>query len=211
MDTVNKSQFETVLFETLNKATHTLLSVDPDAARSFAELRGKVFCVELTVPKLTLYLVPDPDGFTLCPEADRQPDVTLSGSVFAFAKLSGKGPASRVMTEGQVTIQGDAEAGQALQKIIARFDLDWEELIARIIGDTPARKLGNVLRGAADWGAKTASLSQENFADYFKEERKILPSEAAMRRFEQGVNTLRADVDRLAQRIERLRQSGAAD
>ena len=63
-----------------------------------------------------------------------------------------------------------------------------------------------MLRGITDWGGKTATLSRENLADYLKEEKKILPSEAAIRRFEQGVSTLRADVDRVAQRVAQLQQ-----
>jgi ubiquinone biosynthesis protein UbiJ len=200
------NQARHLLFETLNKAAHTLLSVDPDTAALFDQLKGKVFCLELTLPPLTIYLTPEVDGFTLAAESDGSPDVTLSGSIFAFAKLSGKGPASGVLTDGQVTMHGDAEAGQTLQKILAQFDLDWEELIARIIGDTPARKVGNLVRAATGWAEATADKSRTNMADYLTEEKKILITETAMRRFEKSVTVLRADSDRLARRIERIRQ-----
>lgn len=201
------NQARVLFFETLNKAAHTLLSVDPDTAALFGQLKGKLFCLELTLPPLIIYLIPEADGFILAAESDESPDVTLTGSIFAFSKLSGKGPASSVLTDGQVTMQGDAEAGQTLQKILAQFDLDWEELIARAVGDTPARKVGNLVRAASGWAEATAEKSRNNMADYLSEEKKILVTETAMRRFENAVTDLRADSDRLAQRVERFRRS----
>ena len=102
-------------------------------------------------------------------------------------------------------MQGDAEAGQALQKIFARFDFDWEELIAQMIGDTPARKVGNALRHSFDWASNSVALSQQNIADYLTEERQLIVSQTAMERFAEEVDRLRADTDRLEMRIERLK------
>ena len=195
-----------LLIDVLNRALHTVLSVDPDCAQEFGALTGKVFCIELTVPAITLYLHPDPDGFTLSETTTQTPDVTMTGSIFAFAKLSGKGAASEVLSDGQVTLHGDAEAGQQLQKILSRFDFDWEQLIAGIIGDTPARKTGNVIRNTADWASKTTALSRTNLAEYLQEEKRVLVTEVAMERFTNAVTALRADTDRAAQRLEQLRQ-----
>ncbi len=199
-----KTEVQALLFEMLNRGVREALSVDPDTAQDFARLRGRVFCIELTLPPMTLYLIPEPDGFALASESDTPPDVTLSGSLFAFLQLAGKGPASGVLTDGQVVMQGDAEAGQTLQKILARFDFDWEELVARRIGDLPARKFGNAVRGAARWVGDSAELSRENLADYLTEERRLAASKTALRGLEEGVAALRADTDRIARRMERV-------
>lgn len=199
-----KSQAQIVLFEGLNRAAHEIISVDPDTAAQFAGLLGKVFCIDLTFPPLTLYLLPEPDGFQLVPEPPGEPDVTLQGSIFGFAKMSGKGGAGQVISDGQVTMRGDAEAGQALQKIFARFDFDWEELIARWFGDTPARKAGNIIRSGSAYARQSASLGRENLADYLVEEKRILVGGVALDRFAKEVAALRADTDRLEQRIQRL-------
>lgn len=197
---------EGILFEALNRGIKTVLSVDPDSAAALDELKGKVFCVRLTFPRVTLYLVVESGGFSVAPNSEQQADVTLEGSIFAFARLSGKGAGSRALTDGQVKLQGDAEAGQALQKIFAQFDFDWEELIAQTIGDTPARKVGNALRNSFDWASNSVELSQQNVADYLTEERQLIVSQIAMERFAEEVNRLRADTDRLEMRIERLKQ-----
>lgn len=197
---------ESYLFDMLNRGVQTVLSIDSDTSRAFGKLNGKVYCIELTLPSVTLYMVAEPEGFSLAPQTEREPDVTLKGSIFAFASLSGKSPANGVLTDGRVTMQGDAEAGQALQKILAQFDFDWEELIARLIGDTPARKVGNLIRSTFDWAEHSANLSRANFADYLTEEKRIVINDVALERFAAKVDRLRADTDRLALRIERIRQ-----
>lgn len=195
---------ESLLLEGLNRALDEVLSVDPDTARQFSRLLGKIFCIELTLPPITLYLLPEPDGFTLATTADGEPDVTLRGSVFGFARLSGRGAAANVIGGGQVTMQGDAEAGQTLQKIFAAFDFDWEELVARVVGDTPARKIGNLVRDSADNLKNSAELGRENLGDYLVEEKRILVGHVALERFSRSVDALRADTDRLTQRVDRL-------
>ncbi len=199
--------FRLLFLEYLNRGVREVLSVDPDTAREFGRLRGKTFCVEITLPPMVLYLVPEPDGFSLAGETESAPDVTLTGPLAAFLRLAGRGPASGVLTDGQVTMQGDAEAGQSLQKILARFDFDWEELIARRIGDLPARRTGNAIRGAARWAEESAELSRENLADFLAEERRLAVSADALRRFGEEVAALRADTDRVARRLDRLAAS----
>jgi ubiquinone biosynthesis protein UbiJ len=103
-------------------------------------------------------------------------------------------------------MQGDVDTGQAFQKILAQLDLDWEELIARFIGDTPARKTGNILRELSQWARESAHLSRENLADYLVEEKRILASPLAMERLEKEVQQLRSDVDRIEQRMGRVKR-----
>jgi len=196
-----------LLLEVVNRAVQTVLSVDPDSVRELAALTGKVYCIKLTMPPMTLYLLPDPEGFSLTTESETSPDVTLSGSAMAFAKLSGRGATTgktSVFGDGQITMEGDAEAGQALQRALSRFDLDWEELVARVIGDLPARKVGNAARGFGQWADKTAGYTRTNFSDFLTEEARVMASKVAMQRLEREVSALRSDTDRLGQRIDKL-------
>lgn len=194
----------TLLFDLLNRSSQTLLDLDPDSREMFGQLQGKVICIDVTFPAMTLYLMPGESGLEFHEEYEGDADVTLRGSAFAFAKLSGQGVASGVLSEGQIHMQGDAETGQAFQKIMSRLDLDWEELLSNYVGDTPARKIGNVVREFSGWAKQSADHSRENVADYFQEEKKLLVTSVAMKRFTEQVDTLRADVDRLQQRLNSL-------
>ncbi len=190
--------------ECLNRGVQDILSVDPDTAREIGQLQGKVFCIEMTLPPAVFYLIPKSGGILLAQEADVEPDVTLTGPMSTFLRLARQGSASRVLTDGQVIMQGDVEAGQRLQRILARFDFDWEELIARRLGDLPARQLGNVVRGISRWAGEMADLSRENVADLLTEEQQLAVSPSALRRLTNEVARLREDTDRLAQRLDRL-------
>ena len=188
------------LLDLLNGAASEIIDLDPDGKQKLVALRGKVFCLEVSAPPLKLYLLPTECGIEFHRSVEAAPDVTLSGSAFAFARLGRGGN----LSGGRITIYGDAELGQALQKILVQLDLDWEELLSRYVGDTPARKIANVARELVDWAGKSLDLSGENAADYLREEKRILVTNPAMERFTETLDRTRADVDRLTRRIERI-------
>lgn len=189
------------LLNLLNAAAEHLLDLDPDGKRALAQLQGSVFCVEITAPPLTLYLLPSEQGLTFRREVESPPDVTLSGTALALAALARPGGTP---SGGAVSVRGDAELGQSLRKILAELDLDWEELLSRHIGDTPARKAGNLLRRLAGWAEDSLDLTRANAADYLAEEKRLLATGLAVERFDQALDRTRADVDRLERRVQRL-------
>lgn len=196
-----------VLIDFLNDTCDALLSVDPDGRERLAELEGKVLCIEITLPKLTLYMSPSSAGLNISQHCNADPDVTLTGSAMAFAKLGTGGVDSGVLSDGKVNMQGDAEVGQAFQKILSQLDLDWEALLSRYIGDTPARKVGNIARSLGLRAAQSLDLSRQNTAEFLQEEKRVLVTNLAMERFQNSVDSLRADTDRLEQRILQLKKN----
>ncbi len=203
------------LLNALNRVAASLIALDPDGKRNLAQLRGKVFCLQVHEPPLTLYLLPTEQGLEFRRAAEATPDVTLTGSVFAFARLSQVGlsgnDATNFFADSKVTIQGDAELGQALQKILSQLDLDWEELLSRYVGDRAAHQVGNVLRGLSGWATHSGALARENVADYLIEEKRMLLDKNALAQFENAVHAVRADMDRLTLRAERLTLAMQAD
>ncbi len=181
-----------------------LLSLDPDGREKLAGLKGRIFCLEVTAPRITLYLIPTDHGLKLVRECDGEPDVTLTGPLSAFIRLARPGSQGNLSAEGQISMQGDAQAGQAFGKVLSQLDIDWEEGLSRLVGDTPARKTGSVLRDLNDWATESVELSRTNTAEYLQEEKRLLATHLAWERFCNDVNDLRADVDRIEQRITRL-------
>lgn len=189
------------------------MSLDPDGREQLATLDGKVLCIEITggqsAPLLTLYLSPSEEGLKINRYCECEPNVTLTGSVMAFAKLGSAG--IEMLSDGQVKMKGDAESGQAFQKIFSQLDIDWEELLSRYVGDTPARKMGNVVRNFGDWASHSLDLSRINTGEFLQEEKRVLVTNLAMQRFQDSVDKLRVDTDRLQQRISRLKQNRHRD
>lgn len=203
----------------LNRTTGFVLDLDPDGKERFQALQGKLIRIEMTNTDLMLDFSPGTEGLNIAlgsnpveqnpkmTDSISEPDVILSGSLASFVQLAKEGLHGGTFSSGKIQIQGDVETGQAFQKAITGFDLDWEEFISRFIGDTPARKVGLVAREFGNWAEETMNYSRENLSDYLKEEKRWLPSEPAMQQFQKNVSELRADVDRLEKRIQRLNRT----
>lgn len=215
-----KDQLTDALLDALTAAADVALSLDPDGRRRLAALQGKILCIEVTAPAATIYMLPAVTGIEFCRELEDgdAPDVTISGSALALANLAraggdGAGKTGAANTGAQdknrerVSVRGDAEVGQAFRKSIAELDLDWEELLARGIGDAAARRAGVALRGLGDWAGESLNYARENAADYLTEEKRVFITADALQRFARQVDQTRADVDRLAQRVQRIKRA----
>ena len=113
-----------------------LLQLDPSSLEKLAELSGRVVKVELKQSSVYFYLLPDQEGIRIEREVDREPDLLLRGSFSALISFFHKG---RFDPEGgSLYFQGDPELGNDLGAFFEHLDLDWEEGLSRLIGDTPA-------------------------------------------------------------------------
>jgi ubiquinone biosynthesis protein UbiJ len=72
------------------------------------------------------------------------------------------------------------------------------------VGDTLARKLATGARGFSAWASDVADSSLMGVAETLVEESRLLPSQLQAERLVDGVERLRDDVARLAQRLDRL-------
>jgi ubiquinone biosynthesis accessory factor UbiJ len=196
-----------------------VLALDPDAVRRLASLHGRVLLLELTESDATqgrakytrgedpgrnapirFYVLPRADGVRVAREYDGVPDVTIAGTAAVFMRQLLRGPT----VSGELTIRGDIELGQRFQRIVASFRPDWEEGVARVAGDIPARQLGRMAARLREWGRHAARTLSEDTADYLKEEAMILAKRQRVENFMRAVDTLRTDVDRLEKRAQRL-------
>jgi ubiquinone biosynthesis protein UbiJ len=71
--------------------------------------------------------------------------------------------------------------------------------------------VGNVLRDFGNWISESTDLSMQNTAEYFQEEKRVLVTNLAMERFQNAVDKLRADSERLEQRVNILKQKLNSD
>jgi ubiquinone biosynthesis protein UbiJ len=78
--------------------------------------------------------------------------------------------------------------------------------VARIIGDIPARQFGNLMRATLRWQSQSAAILGQDIAEYLQEESHELVTRVEVESFLRDVDTLRADAERLEQRVMRLRE-----
>ena len=199
-------------FQMLNAALLTLaepsinalLQRDPVTLRELGRLAGRVVAVEMTSPSLTLYLIPNTEGLQLQKHYGSEPDARLSGSASALLRLISSDDKTSALFGKGVTISGDSGLATRLQQILADADIDWEGLLADIIGDLPAHQASRFLRWQRDYWRHAGDSLSHNLGEYLQEEAQLLPPRPELEAFMADVDALRQRSDRLEARLQRV-------
>ncbi len=134
---------------------------------------------------------------------DAEADAVIAGSPAALVRLLGA-DADRPLGKASLQVRGDAEVAAAYRELLHLARPDPEEEMARVIGDLPARRLGNFGRRAFSFLRRAGRTFGENIAEYLQEESRDLPSKPEVEEFLGGVDELREAADRVDARIARL-------
>lgn len=189
----------------LESAINRYLALDPEVAEKLAALEGKVIAVEITGLNRTLYFLPHQAGMDVTDYYEEQADTTLKGSPIALLKMSLSKDVAPLMLKGEVEIEGDVRLGRNFKKILSGMDIDWEEYIARMIGDAPAHHLANLTKKIFSWGRQASEDIAADVSEYLQEESRDVVSKAELEIFYEDVDTLRNRVDRFQARLNALK------
>jgi len=195
-----------MIIDFLERAGNRLLELDPDTSDKMSRLRGKVFKLELLVVGRTLYFIPADDGVQVRGEWTGPVDITLKGSPLAFAQygLRKKGLENKAFIDKKVSIEGDVELAQDFQKLIRELDIDLEELLSHFVGDVAAHQIGRGARMFRNRIREAAQSLRLDIKEYLVEEIRVLAPDWRVTGYIERVDTLRADVERMEQRVDRL-------
>ena len=179
------------------------LSLDPETLSRLAGMTGKLIAVELRGVGITLYMAPHSGGIQLLREYDGSADAVISGTPLALARV-GLGEERGLLFAGEVEIRGDVTLGQRFESVLRELDIDWEEQLSHLVGDVAAHQVGNLVRDALQWGAKSVDTLGRDLTEYLQEESRQLPQQDEVNKFLAAVDMLRNDVERLDARVKRL-------
>jgi ubiquinone biosynthesis accessory factor UbiJ len=177
------------------------LSRELQARESLRPMAGRVARIESAGGFLNfaVHFAVGADG--LLEASDSEPNVTIALSPRAVPSAM-KDP-DALLRDAHVT--GDAELARALSQVAARLRPDLEEDLSRVIGDAAAVRVVSALRNASDRAADTGQRLARNVADYLSGESGMLVSRAPLDELAAEVAELAQAVERLADRIGRLR------
>ena len=181
------------------------LSLDPEVTEKLSVLEGKVIAVEITGVDKTLYFLPHQAGMDVVEQYDDAADTTLKGSPVALLKMSMSKDVAPLMLKGEVEIEGDVRLGRSFKKILSEMEVDWEEYIARIIGDAPAHHFSSLAKKIINWGRQSSSEVAADVSEYLQEESRDVVSKPELEKFYQDVDALRNQLDRFQARFETLK------
>lgn len=199
------------ILETLLRPITALINrqirVTTPAQEICAELDGKVIAVRLKETGLAMYIFVCPDELVLFGNYEKEPDVMISGSIFALARLL-RDSGDEAIRDGSLELTGDSDVAQGFRKLLHYAKPDVEEELSGVIGDVTAHRIGEIARNVAQWGKDAARTIQQNVTEYLQEERRDVPSRYEVETFTRQVDALRDDVARLEARVRHLGDPG---
>ena len=173
------------------------------------QLDGRVMSLTVEGTPLAFYFRADGGRLSLASRHKAPADASLSGTPIALLALAGPG-AEGALRGGGVRIEGNAEVAQKFRELLAESKPEFEEELARVLGDVAARQVANLARGFLDWGRKASGSLTTNVVEFLQEEGRDLPTRVEVEEFLAGVDLLRDDAERLAARLARLESLRAA-
>ena len=191
------------LLSLIEQLINAYLSLDPYAATLRLPLANKT--IALIIPEL-----PFPLCFSFYPEkiqvsADiHSATVSIRGSLINLLRLHSMTNKTQLMSEGKIVIEGDIELASAFQSFWSRLYIDWEGLLATVIGDPLALFLGRGSRLIKQTLCQAQDSLTQTLGEYLQEELALLPPKMAVHDLVSDIHTLRLRTDRLSERIHRL-------
>lgn len=188
----------------LETALNQYLALDPDSRYFLEPLAGKVIAVTILPFDETLYLCPTTESIQCLDYFPDQPDTRLTGSAWALGLMGLSSKPMRSIFSGEVKIEGDMHTGRKFQELFDKLDIDLEEKLSHYTGDIIAHQIGRFFRAGQRWGKDSIETFRLNAAEFLQEETRDLPAGPERDIFCRQVDELRADFDRLSNRVERL-------
>ena len=189
----------------LEFALNRLISLDPAAENQLETLAGARIAVIVDGSPVEVEVEVGPAGVRLGPLSDLVKDVQISGTPLALLRMAHEARTSGDVSGAELKIVGDVETVQKLKRFLAAIDIDWEEQLSRYIGDAGARATTLAARVIDEWARQFANTMRMNFGEYLEEEIQAVATASELQAFAEQIDVLRDDTERLALRVERLR------
>ena len=167
---------------------------------------GKVILMKLPIGNLTFELTPE-GLLASSPHVDK-PSLELDVSAEALSAIAGGSGGLREQAMKAVKITGDADLAQLLGRLAGQVRWEYEEDLARLIGDAPANFAVRQGKKLVSSGRSAVADLLENVVEYVSEERKVLLNKRDFMIRKNELNDLRDAVNRIEKRIQLLEQKG---
>lgn len=194
----------------LQAIVNQVLELDPELAEGLADLEGSVLEAHVQGVDKRFQLHPSATGVgVVLVDGDGQqsavvPDVTISGPPFTLLRLLGSLGSVDGVLPPDVSVSGELQLVQKLTRLAKRANIDWEEPLSKLFGDSVAHEIGRGVRGFVSWAHAASETFSSDMGEYLREERRLAPTRLEVDDFATHVDQIRDDVERLEVRVARL-------
>ncbi len=184
--------------DTIQATLNHYIALDPEASPKIAALAGKLVQIHVDAINIDLYLLFHADYIEVLELFPDPGDVCISGTPLSLLSVAN---GRKTIHDGGVAITGDVRLAQQFSRLIGQLDIDWDEHLSKITGDTAAHHIGRTLRRFRGWMTRSRSTLQSNTADYLRDETNHLPHDWEIDEFSDSVDELRDRVELLEIKI----------
>jgi ubiquinone biosynthesis protein UbiJ len=201
---------QSVAIAGLQAIVNQVLALDPELAESLAELEGTVLEAHVQGVEKRIQLHPSATGVgVVLVDGDGQQsavvaDVTISGPPFTLLRLLGSLESVDGVLPPDVSVSGELQLVQRLTRLVKRANIDWEEPLSKLFGDSVAHEIGRGVHGFVSWARAASETFSSDVGEYLREERRLAPTRLEVDDFATHVDQVRDDVERLEVRVTRL-------
>jgi len=183
-----------------------ILGSEPWASAELAKHASKTILLKMPLGELA-FKITSVGLLDALQELD-SPALSLEVSSKALGDLTASSGTLREQAFKAVKITGDADLAQLLGRLAGQLRWEYEEDLARLVGDAPANFA--VRQGKKFVAASRSAASDllDNVVEYVSEERKVLLNKRDFTAHKSAMNDLRESVERIEKRIQLLEQKG---
>lgn len=190
----------------LVRAINHVLEREEWALRDLSNHQGRV--IELILPIGSMqWQIQDNSFIALLSEVHSHPDLVLEVDANSFLALSAPQGTIKDRAMRAVKITGDAQLAQLIAKLSNQLRWEYEEDLAKMIGDAPAHFVCKQAKRFAQATEKAILDLQGNMVEYLSEEKKVLLHQRDFVSHKMQIQAVRDAVERLEKRISFLQKS----
>ena len=198
------SSTHTITARAACRGINHVLTSEPWAKAELARHAGKTILLKLPVDDFSVEVTSL--GLLAASQPSDTSSLVLELSAKALSDLVGSAGTLREQAFKAVKISGDADLAQLLGRLVGQVRWEYEEDLARLIGDAPANFAVRQGKKLVSGGRSAAKDLLGNVVEYVSEERKILLNKRDFMHRKHELNELRDAVDRMEKRIQLLTQ-----
>ncbi len=194
-----------LLLDSVEKMVNKVLSLDEETVALLATLAGNVIEIDVLNTEFRMFILPSGKGITLETEYKGKADVAIKGTPSALLGMI----SAEKIGAGDVEINGNVGLAKKFQSILRNVEIDWEEYLSQFVGDIAAHKIGNFLRRMSRFAKESSKTIGMDISEYLRYEKEALIDKSEVDEFNQAVDNIRDDVERLQKRLERLEKENS--
>lgn len=198
--------FKPLAGRVLEAALNRLLALDPEVRAQLARLDGRRIELALAAPSLALAVTVRGDRLAVGPADGEAPaDLSIGATLGGLLRQLPPFRDSDAAPVGKLTLSGDAELAQRVQRLLRDFSPDFEAPFVQAFGEIAGHQIAKLLHGAVLQAQSSAAKLVRDGAEFLTEESRDLVAKAELEAFFDEVDHERDRAERLAAKLQRLR------